>query len=126
MSAGLAAALDEAQRGSWNVATVIARGAPDLDGPALRRLALAYVGNVPVDANGSEPLATPDSARVRSLGSTRTKVLLAPAKEASAAGRLATAFARVRSDIAFDDEPTLKTSSELLRSLHVVLFVGGP
>jgi hypothetical protein len=126
MSAGLAVALDEAQRGSLNMATVLARGAPDLDGPALRHLALAYVGNVPVDADGGEPLAKPETARTRILDDYRTKVRPEPAQESSPAGRLATAFARARSDIAFDDEPTPKSSTESLRSLHIVLSVGGP
>jgi hypothetical protein len=38
---------------------------------------------------------------------------------------LTSAFAHARSDVAFDDEPQVKGVTEPLRSLHIVLSVGG-
>jgi hypothetical protein len=127
VSAGVAAALDEAHEASRGVANILARGAPDLDGAALRRLAQAYFGNVPVDMDGSEPLAKPEVARLHRFGRARLhRIGFAPAGESSLAGQLASAIAHARSDVAFDDEPQVKGANEPIRSLHITMSVGGP
>lgn len=125
VSAAIAMVLAEAESASWDAAAAVARGAPDLDGPAMRRLALAYFGSVPLGSDGSEPLANPDALRSYELGGHRSKPRPDVVKPASAAGRLASMLAHTRSDIAFDDEPAPKTAHEPLRSLHVVLSVRG-
>ena len=126
ISAGIAAALDDAHGASRRLANLVVRGAPGLDGPALRQLAQAYFGNVPVDVDGSEPLAKPEIIHSYRFGHSRNKVRITPATETSPAGQLATAFAHAHSNIAFDDEPTIKGAAEAPRSLHIVLSVGGP
>jgi len=127
ISAGISAALDEAHEASRSVANILARGAPGLDGPALRRLAQDYFGNIPIDVDGGEPLAKPESLRAHRFGRHRhDHVRIAPAGETSPAGRLTSAFTHARSDVAFDDEPQIKGAAEPLRSLHVVVSVGGP
>ena len=127
LSAGVASALDEAHQASRHVANILARGAPGLDGAALRQLALDYFGNVPLDADGGEPLAKSDNLRAHRLGRHRhDHVRIAPASEASSAGRLTSAFSHARSDVAFDAEPQVRGATEPLRSLHIVVSVGGP
>ena len=125
-SAGIAAALDEAHWASRRMANILLRGAPGLDSVALRRLAQDYFGNVPVDVDGSEPLAHPEIVHSHHFGHrVHNKARIAPAAENSPAGRLASAFAHARSDVAFDDEPQVKGATDPLRSLHIVLSVGG-
>jgi hypothetical protein len=127
INAGIAAALDEAHWASRRVANILVRGAPGLDSAALRQLAQAYFGNVPVDVDGSESLDKPEVVRTHRFGHhARNKLRIAPASETSPAGQLASAFAHARSDVAFDDEPPVKGAKEPLRSLHIVLSVGGP
>jgi hypothetical protein len=126
VSAGIAAALDDADWSSRRVANILVRGAPGLDGAALRRLAQAYFGNVPVDVDGREPLDKPELVRGHHFGRhSPSKVRMAPAAETSPAGQLASAVAHARSDVAFDEELQVKGASEPLRSLHIVLTVGG-
>jgi hypothetical protein len=125
-SAGIASALDDAHRTSRHTANILVRGAPGLDGPALRRLAQDYFGNVPVDVDGSEPLAKPEIVHSHRFGHhVHAKVRIAAASESSPAGQLASAFLHARSDVAFDDEPQVKGATAPLRSLHIVLSVGG-
>ena len=127
VSASIAAVLDDAHGASRRLANILVRGAPGLDSAALRRLAQDYFGNVPVDVDGSEPLARPEIVHSHRFGHpSRNKVRIAPAPESSPAGQLATALAHARSSVAFDDEPQVKGASEPLRSLHIVLSVGGP
>ena len=127
ISAGIAAALDETHWASRRAANILVRGAPGFDSAALRQLALAYFGNVPVDGDGSEPLAKPQAVHAHRFGRhSRNKVFIAPASETSPAGQLASAFAHLRSEVAFDDEPQVKGATEPLRSLHIVFSVGGP
>ena len=127
ISAGIVAALDDAHQASRCVANTLVRGAPGLDSAALRQLAQAYLGTVPVDVDGSEPLAKPEMVRSRHFGRHgHNKVRITPAAENSPAGLLTSAFAHARSDVAFDDEPQVKGAAEPLRSLHIMLSVGGP
>jgi hypothetical protein len=126
ISAGIDAALDDAHQASRRVANTLVRGAPGLDSAALRQLAQAYFGNVPVDVDGREPLAKPELVRFHRFGRHgRDKVRITPATENSPAGLLTSAFAHARSDVAFDDEPQVKGVTEPLRSLHIVLSVSG-
>ncbi len=125
-SAGIAVTLDDAHAASRRVANILVRGAPGLDSVALRRLAQDYFGNVPVDVDGSEPLAKPEIVHTHRFGRhAHNKVRIAPLSENSPAGQLASAFAHTRSDVAFDDEPQVKGATLPLRSLHIVLSVGG-
>lgn len=117
-------ALEEAQVGSWHAAEAVARGAPGLDQAALRRLAVAYLGGVPLDENGADllgnlPRLPPERPRGR-----RRHPKLAFAAAGSPAAQLVSAFAKARSEIAFDREVTLAGEPEPIQSLHVVLSVG--
>ena len=119
--AGLQAALDEAHEGAWRRAEAVVRGAPGLDKTALRRLAVAYLGGAPVDVSGADLLNRTRPARPLS----RRHPRLALPAEGSPAAQFVAAFARARSEIAFDHEVKLAGTDAPIQSLHVVLSIGG-
>jgi len=123
-SAGIFSELQESEEGSRLAAEAVSRGAPGLDKASLRQLAFAYLGTIPVDANGGEILGNVEVAPVERERGRRHHPALVPAPAGSTVAGLVAAFAKARSEIAFDQEVTIPGADRPAQSLHVVLSVG--
>ena len=110
--------LDDAQRHSSAEAEALLRGAPEIAGDpvAMRALALAYLGEVPVTADGAPFSYAADGVHDPARGSDYAPVWPDIPVVASAVDRLLRGLSGLHTQVAFDDEG--KDGDESMRSLH--------
>jgi hypothetical protein len=122
-SLALQDALAEAQPASRSEAAVLVCGTPDLTPSARRALSLAYWGRTPTDADGADLLGEPGIEHALPWRHPRRQIHALP-RDGSIVARVLGAMAKASSEIGFDEEPRI--GQEDIRSLHIVLSLGGP
>ena len=110
--------LDDAQWKSAGEAEMLLRGAPEAAGDpaALRALSLAYLGEVPVTADGALFSYGPEGARDPARGSAYAPVWPAVPVPGSPVERVLHGLAGLHTQVSFDDEG--KDGDRAMRSLH--------
>jgi len=107
------------------LAEALLRGAPEHadDGAAMRSLALAYFGAVPLTPDGALFGLRPEGVQDPARGTAYAPVWPAVPVPGSPLDAVMTAFARGRAEVSFDEEgpgaPPASSKEEPLRSLHV-------
>ncbi len=110
--------LDDAQWKSAGEANMLLRGAPEIAGDpaAVRALSLAYLGEVPVTADGAPFSYGRDGTRDPARGSAHAPVWPEIPVPGSPVERLLRALGGVHTQVSFDDEG--KDGDRAMRSLH--------
>jgi hypothetical protein len=110
--------LDDAEHHSSAEAEALLRGAPEIAGDpvAMRKLALAYLGEVPVTADGAPFSYAVDGVHDPARGSDYAPVWPDLPVVASPVDKLLRGLSRLHTQVAFDDEG--KDGDQSMRSLH--------
>jgi len=110
--------LDDAQWKSAGQADMLLRGAPEIAGDpvAVRALSLAYLGEVPVTADGAPFSHGPEGSRDPARGSAYAPVWPGVPVPGSPVERVLRGLAGLHTQVSFDDEG--KDGDRVMRSLH--------
>jgi hypothetical protein len=110
--------LEASSQSSRSAAEALLRGAPETanDAAATRALGLAYFGAAPLTPDGAQYVLARDGVRDPARGTPYAPVWPDVPVPGSPVERVMLALARIRTEVAFDDEG--KDGSRLMRSLH--------
>ncbi len=113
------ATLDDGTHGGRATAEALMRGAPDraADAAAMRALAIAYFGAVPVSPDGGAYAMTTDGLRDPMRGTLHAPVWPKLPVDDSPVARIVRSIKQVRTELGFDEEPG-STQTNQLRSMH--------
>jgi len=112
---------DRADQQSHAMTEIAWRAAPGSDAARVRALSLAYLGMVPVSSDGSALSFGPEGVIDPLRGSAHAPRWPELPIAGSPIARLLDVVGRVRSEVAFDDEPTVDKTP--MRSLHAHLTI---
>ena len=113
------ATLDDGTHGGRATSEALMRGAPDRagDAAAMRALAIAYFGAVPVSPDGGAYTMANDGLRDPLRGTLHAPIWPALPVDDSPAFRIVRSIKQVRTELGFDEEPG-STQASQLKSMH--------
>lgn len=113
------ATLDDGTRGGRAMAEALLRGVPERasEPAAMRALALAYFGAVPVPPDGGAYTLAADGCKDPVRGTLHAPVWPALPIDGSPVARIVKSLKHVRTELGFDEEPG-STQTRQLRSMH--------